>query len=85
MCVVFFPSKLTSDQADHTIENALHDGFIYVLCHCTQAEGLPAVARTATESDSDSGMGSPAEEMVVETANNREELPGNTTIDDNPA
>ncbi|KAI3358755.1 hypothetical protein L3Q82_015166, partial [Scortum barcoo] len=35
------------------------------------AEGLPAVAQTAAESDSDSGMGSPEEEM----ATNKEELP----------
>lgn len=42
-------------------------------------EGLPAVARTAAESDSDSGMGSPAEEMVTETDNNKEELPGEET------
>lgn len=38
---------------------------------------IPAVAQT--ESDSDSGMGSPAEEMVTETADNREELPGEVT------
>lgn len=57
-----------------------------VFCHCTQAEGLPAVTQTARESDSDSGMGSPAEEMVTETtANNTEELQGEVTIDDNPA
>lgn len=37
------------------------------------------MAQTATESDSDSGMGSPAEEMVTETANNKEELPGEVT------
>ncbi|XP_060949183.1 claspin [Limanda limanda] len=37
-----------------------------------QAVGLPAVARTAAESDSDSGVGSPAEEMVKETINNGE-------------
>lgn len=37
------------------------------------------MAQTATESDSDSGMGSPAEEMVIETANKREELPGEVT------
>lgn len=42
-------------------------------------EGLPAVAQTAPESDSDSGMGSPAEEVVTETANNREELQGEVT------
>ncbi|KAM3596062.1 uncharacterized protein V6R79_007677 [Siganus canaliculatus] len=40
-----------------------------------QAEVLPAVAQTAAESDSDSGMGSPAEEMVTEAANTGEELP----------
>ncbi|XP_026156877.1 claspin isoform X2 [Mastacembelus armatus] len=39
-----------------------------------QAEELPAET-AAAESDSDSGMGSPAEEMVMETTNNREELP----------
>ncbi|KAM6974195.1 claspin [Tautogolabrus adspersus] len=39
-----------------------------------QAEGLPAVAQTAAESDSDSGMGSPEEEMVTDTTNKREEL-----------
>lgn len=37
------------------------------------------MAQTAPESDSDSGMGSPAEEMVTETANNREELQGEVT------
>ncbi|XP_041811283.1 claspin [Chelmon rostratus] len=47
-----------------------------------QAEGLPAVAQTATESDSDSGMGSPAEEMVTETANNKEELPDSDDDED---
>lgn len=49
------------------------------LCYCTQAEGLPAVAQTAAESDSDSGVGSPAEEVVTEAANKREELPGKAT------
>uniref|UniRef100_UPI0037E7262F claspin n=1 Tax=Semicossyphus pulcher TaxID=241346 RepID=UPI0037E7262F len=40
-----------------------------------QAEGLPPVAQTAAESDSDSGMGSPEEEMVTETSKDkREEL-----------
>ncbi|XP_077600030.1 claspin isoform X2 [Stigmatopora nigra] len=39
-----------------------------------QAEDLP-VSRTATESDSDSGMGSPAEEMVSGTTNNKPEYP----------
>ncbi|XP_035536851.1 claspin [Morone saxatilis] len=47
-----------------------------------QAEGLPAVAQTATESDSDSGMGSPAEDMVTETANDKEELPAEDSDDD---
>lgn len=37
------------------------------------------MAQTAPESDSDSGMGSPAEEVVTETANNREELQGEVT------
>ncbi|XP_042292110.1 claspin [Thunnus maccoyii] len=47
-----------------------------------QAEGLPAVAQTATESDSDSGMGSPAEEMVAETTNNRDECPDSDDDED---
>nr|XP_033492141.1 claspin isoform X2 [Epinephelus lanceolatus] len=47
-----------------------------------QAEGLPAVVQTTTESDSDSGMGSPAEEMVTETANKREELPDSDDDDE---
>lgn len=54
-----------------------------VFCVGTQAEGLPAVAQTAPESDSDSGMGSPAEEMVTETVNNREELQGDETTTNN--
>ncbi|XP_038581377.1 claspin [Micropterus salmoides] len=47
-----------------------------------QAEVLPALAQPATESDSDSGMGSPAEEMVMETANNKEELPDSDDDED---
>ncbi|KAM7373445.1 hypothetical protein PAMP_008295 [Pampus punctatissimus] len=47
-----------------------------------QAEGLPAAAQTATESDSDSGMGSPAEEMVSETTNNRDERPDSDDDDE---
>ncbi|XP_078146529.1 claspin [Centroberyx gerrardi] len=47
-----------------------------------QAEGLPAVVQTATESDSDSGMGSPAEEMVTETTNNRDEPPDSDDDED---
>ncbi|KAM7384559.1 hypothetical protein PAMA_011765 [Pampus argenteus] len=47
-----------------------------------QAEGLPAVAQTATESDSDSGMGSPAEEMVSQTTNNRDERPDSDDDDE---
>ncbi|XP_061667370.1 claspin isoform X2 [Syngnathoides biaculeatus] len=39
------------------------------------AEVLPAVAPTVTDSDSDSGMGSPAEERMQKTTNNREEHP----------
>lgn len=38
-----------------------------------QAESVPAVVQTVTESDSDSGMGSPAEELVPETTDKREE------------
>lgn len=38
---------------------------------------LPSGAQTAPESDSDSGMGSPAEEPLTETtANNKEEQQG---------
>lgn len=48
-------------------------------CSRTQAEELPAVAQTAPESDSDSGMGSPAEEIAVEAVNNKEGLPGEVT------
>ncbi|XP_029023774.1 claspin isoform X2 [Betta splendens] len=40
-----------------------------------QAAVLPAVAQTAAESDSDSGMGSPAEVMITGAPNAREELP----------
>nr|XP_061808850.1 claspin-like [Nerophis lumbriciformis] len=47
-----------------------------------QAEDLPPVSRTGTESDSDSGMGSPAEEMVRETTNNKEEHPDSDEEDD---
>lgn len=37
------------------------------------------MSQTTAESDSDSGMGSPAEEMVTVTANKREELPGDVS------
>lgn len=37
------------------------------------------MVQTAPESDLDSGMGSPAEEMATETANNKEELEGEVT------
>ncbi|XP_029370170.1 claspin isoform X2 [Echeneis naucrates] len=48
-----------------------------VLPQQQEAEELPAVAQTtAAESDSDSGMGSPAEEVVPEMSSKREELPG---------
>ncbi|XP_070841107.1 claspin [Chaetodon trifascialis] len=43
-----------------------------------QVEGLPA----ATESDSDSGMGSPEEEMAMEAATNKEELPDSDDDED---
>ncbi|XP_059205125.1 claspin isoform X2 [Centropristis striata] len=46
------------------------------------AEGLPAVAQTVTESDSDSGMGSPAEEMVTEMVNKREVPPDSDDDED---
>ncbi|XP_056267780.1 claspin [Pseudoliparis swirei] len=46
------------------------------------AEGLPAAAQTTTESDTDSGMGSPAEEMATETADKREELPDSDEDED---
>ncbi|XP_029299726.1 claspin isoform X2 [Cottoperca gobio] len=47
-----------------------------------QAEGLQAVVQTATESDSDSGMGSPAEEMVMEPANKEKVLPDSDDDED---
>ncbi|XP_077405410.1 claspin isoform X3 [Vanacampus margaritifer] len=47
-----------------------------------QAEGLPAVVPTVTESDSDSGMGSPADENVRETTNNRQENPDSDEEED---
>ncbi|XP_035039503.2 claspin [Hippoglossus stenolepis] len=47
-----------------------------------QAVGLPAVARTAAESDSDSGVGSPAEEMAKETINNGEKPPDSDDDED---
>ncbi|XP_071356864.1 claspin isoform X2 [Trachinotus anak] len=47
-----------------------------------QVDQLPAVAQTAAESDSDSGVGSPAEEMVPETTNKREELPDSDDDED---
>lgn len=48
-----------------------------VLLHHQQEEMLPSGAQTAPESDSDSGMGSPAEEPLTETtANNKEEQQG---------
>ncbi|KAL3043582.1 hypothetical protein OYC64_003443 [Pagothenia borchgrevinki] len=47
-----------------------------------QTEGLPGVVPTAPESDSDSGMGSPEEEMVLEAANKRVELPDSEDDED---
>ncbi|XP_056154778.1 claspin [Lampris incognitus] len=38
-----------------------------------QAEGLSTVVHTAAQSDSDSGMGSPVDEMVTEVTKNRED------------
>ncbi|KAM3858140.1 claspin [Diretmus argenteus] len=48
----------------------------------SQAEEFPAGVQTAAESDSDSGMGSPAEEMVVEPTNNRDEPPDSDEDED---
>lgn len=42
-------------------------------------ELLPAAAQATPESDSDSGMGSPADEMDAKAANNTEELQGEIT------
>lgn len=42
----------------------------------TQAEVLPPLAQSVPESDSDSGMSSPVEEMVTETVDNGEKLQG---------
>ncbi|XP_047460120.1 claspin [Mugil cephalus] len=51
-----------------------------------QAEVLPTVAQTATESDSDSGVGSPAEAAEApETANKREDLPDSDDDDEDIA
>ncbi|XP_053302742.1 claspin [Pleuronectes platessa] len=47
-----------------------------------QAVGLPAVAQTAAESDSDSGVGSPAEEMAKEMINNGEKPPDSDDEED---
>ncbi|CAK6977409.1 claspin [Scomber scombrus] len=47
-----------------------------------QTESLPAVAQTAAESDSDSGMGSPAEELVTGATNNRDERPDSDDDED---
>ncbi|XP_067352224.1 claspin isoform X1 [Channa argus] len=47
-----------------------------------QTEEVPVVAQTAAESDSDSGMGSPAEEIVTMTSNKREELPDSDDDED---
>ncbi|XP_037330993.2 claspin isoform X1 [Pungitius pungitius] len=47
-----------------------------------QTEALPALAQTAKESDSDSGMGSPPEEVDQETSNNKEELPDSDEDED---
>ncbi|XP_077362769.1 claspin isoform X2 [Festucalex cinctus] len=47
-----------------------------------QAEGLPAVVPRITESDSDSGMGSPAVENMLETTNNRQENPDSDEEED---
>lgn len=47
------------------------------ICCCCQAEALPAVGQTTPESDSDSGMGSPAEETVPD---NRDADPGNIKV-----
>lgn len=50
-----------------------------VMCFCTQAEALPAVAQTTAESDSDSGVGSPAEEAITEMTEKKGDLPGKVT------
>ncbi|XP_019738842.1 claspin isoform X1 [Hippocampus comes] len=47
-----------------------------------QAEGLPSAAPSETDSDSDSGMGSPAEEIVPEMTNNREDHPDSDEEED---
>lgn len=48
----------------------------------TQAEVLPPLAQSVPESDSDSGMSSPVEEMVTETVDNGEKLQGDRTTKD---
>ncbi|XP_013859885.1 claspin, partial [Austrofundulus limnaeus] len=47
-----------------------------------QAEGLPASVLTAPESDSDSGMSSPAEEAVAETGDKQDHRPDSDDDDD---
>ncbi|XP_051927578.1 claspin isoform X2 [Hippocampus zosterae] len=47
-----------------------------------QVEGLPSMAPSETESDSDSGMGSPAEGTMPETTNNREDHPDSDEEED---
>lgn len=47
---------------------------------CFQAEAPPAAAQTTPDSDSDSGMGSPAEEAVtMTTADTRDTVLGTET------
>ncbi|XP_028278225.1 claspin [Parambassis ranga] len=47
-----------------------------------EAEALPAVAQTTAESDSDSGVGSPAEEAITETTEKKGELPDSDDDDE---
>lgn len=59
------------------VESVLYAESLIVLLHYQQEETLPSGAQTAPESDSDSGMGSPAEELLTETtANKKEEQQG---------
>lgn len=53
---------------------------------CKQEEVLPSVGQAGPESDSDSGVGSPAEELLTETtAKKKEELQGEVTMLHHPA
>lgn len=74
MFCLLFPQSINHPLLCRSVLYA--ESLIVLLLH-QQEERLPSGARTAPESDSDSGMGSPAEELLTDTtANNREEQQG---------